>query len=498
MLSLLSVLGARATGVSPASTLFYTRFKPIAYSSYFKMLGKSLASLITLALTLAVSVDARATQFSKEDSFVIRRDTQSDRVNVAEPRSASGEPLLNARYDIESRANGFDYGSQKVRGVNIGGWLLAEPFIKPSLFDNTGDDRVVDEYTMGQYVGDACSRLSSHWNSWITYDDFQQIKNAGLNHVRIPIGYWAFDDKHASYCKGNQFEHLTQAVGWAKSLGLKVLVDLHGAPFSQNGFDNSGHRGTVGWFNKQDYATRAKNAVSAMAQRFTTSEYAGTVTAIELLNEPLTTSGPGNALEFTKSYYQDAYYAVRYAQGSNPTDVAVVIHDGFQELSAWNGFMQPQQFQDVILDHHQYSVFDNGQLAMGQQDRLNFYCQWRGKIGASQPNLYTIVGEWSNAPTDCAKYLNGRGIGARYDGSYPGSSYIGSCNGKTGNGANFSSSFKSQLKQLFDTQRSVYETGSGWIYWTWKTENAAEWSYQDGLKYGWITRNLNSKGNVGC
>jgi glucan 1,3-beta-glucosidase len=29
----------------------------------------------------------------------------------------------------------FDFGSTKVRGVNIGGWLVAEPFITPSLFE---------------------------------------------------------------------------------------------------------------------------------------------------------------------------------------------------------------------------------------------------------------------------------------------------------------------------------------------------------------------------
>lgn len=29
----------------------------------------------------------------------------------------------------------FNYGTDKVRGVNLGGWLVAEPWITPSLFD---------------------------------------------------------------------------------------------------------------------------------------------------------------------------------------------------------------------------------------------------------------------------------------------------------------------------------------------------------------------------
>ena len=32
----------------------------------------------------------------------------------------------------------------------------------------------------------------------------------------------------------------------------------------------------------------------------------------------------------------------------------------------------------------------------------------------------------------------------------------------------------------------TYEKASGWIMWTWKAEQADEWSYQAGLRYGWI------------
>ena len=33
---------------------------------------------------------------------------------------------------------------------------------------------------------------------------------------------------------------------WAEELELKVILDLHGAPGSQNGFDNSGRMGPIG------------------------------------------------------------------------------------------------------------------------------------------------------------------------------------------------------------------------------------------------------------
>ena len=34
-----------------------------------------------------------------------------------------------------------------------------------------------------------------------------------------------------------------------------------------------------------------------------------------------------------------------------------MIHDAFQPLSYWNGFMPPPQWQGVILDTHIYQVF---------------------------------------------------------------------------------------------------------------------------------------------
>lgn len=68
------------------------------------------------------------------------------------------------------------------------------------------------------------------------------------------------------------------------------------------------------------------------------------------------------------------------------------------------------------------------------------------------------------------RYLNGRGVGARYDGSFGQDSYyIGSCNGKTGSGNNFSQTYKNYLRDMFQTSINTWEAGSGWFFWTWKT-----------------------------
>ncbi|KAF8921967.1 glycoside hydrolase superfamily [Mucidula mucida] len=65
----------------------------------------------------------------------------------------------------------FPYGSQKVRGVNLGGWLVLEPWVTPSLFENTGNDAIIDEWTFGQFQdkGTATAALTRHWDTWITH-----------------------------------------------------------------------------------------------------------------------------------------------------------------------------------------------------------------------------------------------------------------------------------------------------------------------------------------
>jgi hypothetical protein len=49
-----------------------------------------------------------------------------------------------------------------------------------------------------------------------------------LNHVRVPIGYWAFDTSGGEPFISGQVDYLWKAVGWAKNHGLKVVIDLHG------------------------------------------------------------------------------------------------------------------------------------------------------------------------------------------------------------------------------------------------------------------------------
>ncbi|KAH9980767.1 glycoside hydrolase family 5 protein [Russula compacta] len=377
---------------------------------------------------------------------------------------------------------GFSYGSQPVRGVNLGGWLVLEPWITPSLFNNTGNPAIVDEWTFGQYQHQdiAQAKLVEHWNTWITEDDFKAIANAGLNHVRIPIGYWAYDvGPGEPYIQG-QHDYLLKAIGWAAKYNIKVIIDLHGAPGSQNGFDNSGRRTLIPkWQLNQRNVHRTNKVIKDIAHEFRYDS--DVVSVIAPLNEPLAYFPI--ILNVIRQYWYDSYKNIR--QQSN---IITLIHDAFQNLTYWEGFMPREQYPGVAMDTHIYQVFNPKTLSLDEAGHIQSACGNAGPLSNfDKSQLWTIVGEWTPAMTDCAPYLRGRGRGALYDGSiFPGAPVYGSCEGKTGSGWSFNQEYKDFLRQTWEAQVITFEKASGWIQWTWKTEKAHEWSYSAGLKYGWI------------
>ncbi|PMD38355.1 glycoside hydrolase family 5 protein [Hyaloscypha variabilis F] len=397
---------------------------------------------------------------------------------------------------IQERAtDGIDYNDYTVRGVNLGGWFVLEPWITPSIFEpyaNGGG--VVDEYTLSATLGTSAAQslLEQHWGSWITEDDFAQIAAAGLNTVRIPIGYWAFVLQDGDpYVTGAQLPYLATALGWARTHGLKVLLDLHGAPESQNGFDNSGRLGPVQWQTGNTVQT-TRTAITNLTDFAVDNNFMDVVTSIELLNEPAGFS-PNINLDVLKQFYYDGY---GYIQSQTP-DTLTVIHDAFQDIdSYWNGFMNSATgVSNVMLDTHIYQVFTPAQLAQTPCQHVSNACSNKATLAGT--DKWTIVGEWTGAQTDCAKWLNGLGTGARYDGTFTGSGgsyYIGDCATKdVGTVAGMEQVDKTNLQYYVEAQLDAYETHSGWIFWCWKTESAPEWNFQDLLNNGLIPQPITSR-----
>ncbi|KAH7271307.1 hypothetical protein FSOLCH5_004177 [Fusarium solani] len=391
------------------------------------------------------------------------------------------------------------YTEKPARGVCIGGWLYLEPFITPSLFNYDTDEGIVDEWTLSEKLGaDAGETLEKHYASFITEDTFKNIAAAGLDHVRIGFNYWAVQVYDGDpYVFRTSWRYLLRAIEWCRKYGLRVNLDLHGIPGSQNGWNHSGRWGNIGWLNGKNGDENAKRALEIhdrLSKFFAQDRYKNIISHYGLVNEPrMTFLETSEVIQWT----EDAYKLVR----KNGVKALVVFGDGFMGLDNWQGLMTG--YDDMILDVHQYVIFNENQIDFTHKEKVEYACKgWTEQAERSMDTTTgygpTMFAEWSQADTDCAKFLTGVGWGNRWEGTYDtGSSNTSiltprcptkdkkcSCDQANAAPDKWSDEYKKFLKMFAEAQMHSFEKGWGWFYWTWKTENNYQWSYEAGLKAG--------------
>lgn len=356
-----------------------------------------------------------------------------------------------------------------MRGVNLGGWLVLEKWMTPSLFSGL---KAVDETTFCMELGDRLPAvLEKHWETFITEDDFRWLAERGINAVRIPIGHWIFGDylpipillkdrqpqKDPNYRSGIHI--LDFAMETAQKHGLDVLIDLHAAPGCQNGFDNGGIKEVVEWHMHPENIQQSLNIIERLAQRY--HAYPN-LAGIELLNEPRWDI----PLSTLRKYYEEGYQRVRkYCQKE---DVAVVIHDGFR-AGEWHDFMQEPGFSNVILDQHLYQCFTPGDIALDMPGHLQKSAlEWKEHLDKTGRELWTYVGEWSLGldPKTVSLWAE-----LPSDHGYH----------------NLNSLTADLARRAYGAaQLLTFERMQGWFFWSYKTETTPEWCFRDCVERGWL------------
>ena len=87
----------------------------------------------------------------------------------------------------------------QLRGVNLGGWLVLEPWITPSLFYQfLGKNEVesaMDLYSFCEVLGpeEGNRQLQRHWNTWLSAEHVESLAARGINSLRLPVGDWMFE-----------------------------------------------------------------------------------------------------------------------------------------------------------------------------------------------------------------------------------------------------------------------------------------------------------------
>ncbi|KAL4557638.1 hypothetical protein LXL04_035823 [Taraxacum kok-saghyz] len=260
----------------------------------------------------------------------------------------------------------------------------------PSVFEMTIIERLRGEYQVTSGYGPlkAPKIMKDHWDTFITEKDFSFIAASGLNGVRIPVGWWTTKDPTPPKpYVGGSLEVLDRAFLWAKKYNLKVILDLHAAPGSQNGFEHSSTRdGNIEWGQTEDTLEESVHAIEFYTIRYATNP---SLYAVELINEP---RAPGVSVSVLTKYYDAAYKVVRKHAPSVFVILSNRLGGDAKEL-----FPLASGMKAVVIDVHYYNLFSDIFNDMTIDQNIDFVHTNRSNelqdITTSNGPL-TFVGEW--------------------------------------------------------------------------------------------------------
>ncbi|KAF8749964.1 Cellulase (glycosyl hydrolase family 5) [Rhizoctonia solani] len=255
--------------------------------------------------------------------------------------------------------------NRPIRGVNLGGWLVLEPFITPALYEPymNASTPTIDEWTLCENLandpssGGVAKAIEEHYKTFVTEEDFAQIAAAGLNWVRIPILTGLLKCTRRAVPRGGSMEvgSIGTAIEWARKYGLRLKLDLHTAPGSQNAYNHSGRMGRVGWLNGTmgiANAQRTLNHIRIFTQFISQPQYKDIVLIYGILNETPMGTIPRDPLE---RFHLEAYSMMRNITDWRRNGPWMSIHDGFDPLDRWADFLPGSD--RVMLDTHPYYSF---------------------------------------------------------------------------------------------------------------------------------------------
>ncbi|KAF4577297.1 hypothetical protein EYR36_005284 [Pleurotus pulmonarius] len=362
------------------------------------------------------------------------------------------------------------WGTDVIRGVNLGGWLVTEPFIVPALYEkyaSVGGFPVIDEWMLCIAMGKNVEKeLHNHYATFITERDFAEIAAAGLNWVRIPIGFWAIGTmEHEPFLESASWTYFLKAIEWARKYGLRIYLDLHALPGSQNGWNHSGKGGSINFMNGVmgiANAQRTLTYIRILTEFVSQEQYRDVVCMLGIVNEILWKTIGQTSIE---SFYYAAYDTVRNATGlGTGNGPYVALHDAFQGLKPWENFLSGSD--RVVIDQHPYLAFwKDNTLTLGEM--VDKPCEWAlatNHVAEGNHRLNGVGSTPTNA--DCARWDDWE----RYD--------------------------QATIDNLKKVTLASMDALQNFFFWTWKIGNSTNlqtsssplWHYKLGLQRGWIPK----------
>ena len=181
----------------------------------------------------------------------------------------------------------------------------------------------------------------------IQEEDFQRMAASGITVVRVPCGYWnwiTYPDGATPNGSHSKEMRLLQSIPpatyrkyfdriftSARKYGLRVLLDLHGLPGSQNGEMHSGLTVGTPHFDTDWNKYKAVEAVTAMAKYASEGSRLETLYGLQIINEP-------NHYQYDIHDFLDRYYdeAIIAARRFLPAQVPIIVFEWTYNFENWS------------------------------------------------------------------------------------------------------------------------------------------------------------------
>ncbi|KAH9074950.1 glycoside hydrolase family 5 protein [Lactarius deliciosus] len=421
----------------------------------------------------------------------------------------------------------------KIYGVNLGSWLLLEPWMLPEEWKAMGGELcdkcstcIASEFALVAADPDnADKKFAGHWATWFTKDDVYTLKAAGINTVRVPLGYWiveALVNRATEHYPRGGMKFLAEGLMWLRDAGIQVILDHHALP----GVQTAGQMFTgnctddVQFYTVYNYGraltwTAVMTALSHLHPNFKS------VFSIQAANEPIMDASktPGYG-EFQKSFVAvvratelllgievPGIPALQYGNPSTAVGLGGLLADacnGDKSGLFETGSAAIKAVTEAI------AILVDMELELGS---LDFgACKGRAPLTT---NFMDILWQYNNPanPADAAigpqsydhhLYYSFGGVADDNPDAY----LRDLCNRQTiqndialrntpvwvGEWA-LSTQFNATddfLRKWADAQKLVYGQDAGWLFWNFKLEQTnplvRQWSYLEGLRLGYLTQ----------
>jgi endoglucanase len=282
----------------------------------------------------------------------------------------------------------------QLMGVNLGGWLVMEPWMTPADSGGLPDTySIIQELDSRFGVAEEQSLILTYQQSWISYNDLVNIKNAGFNAVRVPVwwgNFYPIANVSNSTFRSDAFTELDWLVNQCASLGIYVIIDMHGVVGGQSTSDDTGQENqNQFWTNDNDQGN------TAYMWWEIANHYNGnpTVAGYDLINEP--TGAPSNTAVINA--YANLYNSVRSADPNH-----IIFIEGTWGNWDWSMLPSPasEGWTNVVYEMHEYQY--NGsesQVEQGSTNQVNDFNNHSsydcpGYIGEFN-DMYNVSSVWN-------------------------------------------------------------------------------------------------------